>query len=254
MWRAAVLPRVAVAALAGGLVLAPCRPLVAQEDAPPIVRHAVAAYAAELHGNLAFSRHLSFALHVGPITREVRNEIGILMHDGSYVRTKYYSAETNGKVENDVDLRHDEERANKDLASGRGFFKRPVDSRFVADYRFEPADCEACPRGAEGVRFTSLVRDTQHGDGHMEIQKASGRVLSIDYSINRPPDHASESRVVETYGEALPDLWTCVAVEETYRGRVGFVSGNAALHYTLDRFRRFSQQDAAVAALTKGLQ
>jgi hypothetical protein len=251
----AIIARVTVAALAlAGLWLVSSRPLAAQDDTPPIVRHAVAAYTAELHGNLAFSRHLSFELHVGPMTRLVRNEVGILMHDGSYIRTKYYSGESNGKVDSDADLRREEDRANSDLASGRGFFKRPVDTRYMADYRFEPAACETCPRGAEGVKFTSVVRDAQHGDGLMQIRKASGRVLSIEYSINRPPDHASQAQVVETFGDALPDLWTCIAVEEIYHGRVGFVSGNATLHYTLDHFRRFSQQDAAVAALTKGPQ
>jgi hypothetical protein len=251
-WTACLVRPALRALVAVGFALGLCRPLAAQDDLPPIVRHALATYVAEHRGNLAFSRHLTFQLHVGPISRDVRNEVGILMHNGEYVRTKYYSAETNGKAEGDADLQRDEERANDDLASGRGFFKRPVDPHFVDDYRFEPADCD-CPRSVDAIRFTSTVRDAQHGDGVVRIEKASGRVVSIEYAMNKPPDHASQGRVVETYGDALPDLWTCVAVEETYSGRVGFVGGSATLHYTFDHFRRFSEQTAAIAALTKGL-
>jgi hypothetical protein len=87
----------------------------------------------------------------------------------------------------------------------------------------------------------------------MKLERKSGRVLSIDYTMNRPPDHVSEARVVETFGDALPDLWTVVKVEQTFHGRVGFVGGLATLSYTLDHFHRFGEQAAAVAALTKGL-
>jgi hypothetical protein len=205
----------ALALVSTTLALDSARPAAAQDDAPAIVRAAVAAYAAEHRGTIAFSRHLNFSLRVGPMSQVVRNEIGVLMRDGAMVRTKYYSAETNGKSDDLSKLRQEEERANDELASGRSFFKRPVDSRYAADYRFEPATCDGCEHGVEAVKFTSLERDAEHGDGTMTIDRASSRVLTIEYTVNRPPQHASVERVVETFGDALPDLWTCVRVEQT---------------------------------------
>ena len=243
--------RFAVAAGAAVVALAcpAVRPVLAQDEPPQIVKRAVADYAANHRGNLAFSRHLTFAMQVGPLKKNVRNEIGILMRDGEYVKTKYYSAETNGKPDGDAALRREEQKANDDLAAGRGFFKRPIDPRFVDDYKFEVAAC-ACGREEEKVKFTSLVRDAQHGDGTMVIDKNTGHVQTIEYDMNKPPDHASNGHAVETYGEAISGLWTCTKVEETYDGRVGFVGGTASLSYTLDHFKRFAQSDAALAAIT----
>jgi len=200
-------------------------------------------------GNLTFSRHLAFTMHVGPIGKDVHNEIGVLMRDGEYVRTKYYSGSTNGRPDDDAELRRQEQHANEDLAAGRGFFKRPVDPRFVEDYKFEGEGSDRSERDAVTVGFTSLVRDGQHGDGTLVIDEATARVLSIEYDMNRPPDHASNAHVVETYGDAMPGLWTCMRTEETYKGRLGFVGGTATMTYTYDHFRRFTHADAAVAAL-----
>jgi hypothetical protein len=243
-----VLGMACVAALSALAIGGALLPAGAQEDPPPLVHRAVMEYAATHRGNMTFSRHLAFAMHVGPIGKDVRNEVGILMRDGAYVRTKYYSGETNGHPDNDAALRRQEQSANDDLAAGRGFFKRPVDPRFVDDYRFEIAACP-CERDTEKIQFTSVVRDAQHGDGTLVVDKATARVLSIEYEMNRPPDHASSGHVVETYGDAGPGVWTCVHTEETYKGKVGFVGGNATLTYTYDHFKRLSNADAAVAAL-----
>jgi hypothetical protein len=236
-----------VAALA--VALAVCRvAAVAADDPPPIVKRAVAEYAADHRGAIAMSRHLSFTMHVGPMGQDVTNEVGIFMHDGAYVKTKYYAGTENGKTDDDASLRKQEDKANEDIAAGKGFFKRPMDPRFTADYKFDESPC-ACWHDTEHVKFTSLVRDASHGDGTMIIDKATARVQSIEYDMNKPPDHATSGHVIETYGEAIPGLWTCVKVEETYSGKVGFVGGNAHLAYTLDHFRRFAQTDAAVAAI-----
>jgi hypothetical protein len=221
----------------------------AAEPVSTLVRKAVAQYAADNRGDLAFSRHLAFSLHVGPMAHDVRNEIGVLMHDGAYMRVRYYSAATNGKTEDDSELRRQEETANGDLAGGRGFFKRPVDPHYTADYRFDSAACAECTAGEVAVAFTSLVHDRQHGSGTMVLDETTGRVHSIAYTYDRPPEHASAADGVETFGEAIPGLWTCLHVQETYHGHLGLIGGTASLTYTLDHFRRFAQLDAALAAL-----
>ncbi len=220
------------------------------EDEPPaVVRRAVSEYATQNRGNLAFTRHLTFTMRVGPMNKLVTNEVGILMRDGAYVKTKYYSGQTNGQADSDSDLRKQEQHANDELAAGRGFFKRPIDPRYVEDYKFEATTCDDCRHDSEAVRFTSLVRDAQHGDGTVVFDKTSGKTYSIDYDMNRAPDHASSGHAVETYGDATTGLWTCLKAEETYKGHLGFIGGAASLSYSYDHFRRFAQADAAVAAI-----
>ncbi len=238
-------------ALAGGLLslaFAAQRQAAAADDPPAIVRKAVADFALQTRGNLAFTRHLAFSMRIGPMNKEVTNEVGILMRDGQYVRTKFYAATTNGQPDSDSAIRKQEQHTNDELAAGRGFFKRPIDPRYVDDYRFEEAACADCKRDMQAIRFTSLVRDNQHGDGLLTIDKA-GRTYEIDYDMNVAPDHASSQHVVETYGEATSGLWTCLRSQETYKGHLGFVGGAASLDYNYDHFKRYAQPDAAIAAL-----
>ncbi len=238
-------------ALAGGLLslaFAAQRQAAAADDPPPIVRKAVADFALQTRGNLAFTRHLAFSMRIGPMNKEVTNEVGIVMRDGQYVRTKYYSATTNGQSDSDSAIRKQEQHTNDELAAGRGFFKRPIDPRYVDDYRFEETACSDCKHDTQAIRFTSLVRDNQHGDGLLTIDKA-GRTYEIDYDMNVAPDHASSQHVVETYGEATSGLWTCLRSQETYKGHLGFVGGAASLDYNYDHFKRYAQPDAAIAAL-----
>jgi hypothetical protein len=238
-------------ALAGGLLslaFAARGRAVAADEPPPIVRKAVADYALQTRGNFAFTRHLTFSMRVGPMNKEVTNEVGILMRDGEYVRTKYYTATTNGQTDGDASIRKQEQHTNDELAAGRGFFKRPIDPRYVDDYHFEDAACADCKRDEQAIKFTSLVRDNQHGDGLLTVDKA-GRTYSIDYDMNVAPDHASSGHVDETYGEAMSGVWTCTRSQETYKGRLGFVGGAATLDYNYDHFKRYAQPDAAIAAL-----
>jgi hypothetical protein len=237
--------------LAGGLLslaFAAQRQAAAADESPPIVHKAVADYAIQTRGNFAFTRHLTFSMRAGPINKQVTNEVGILMRDGEYVRTKYYAATTNGQPDGDDAIRKQEQHTNDELAAGRGFFKRPIDPRYVDDYRFEEVACADCKHDTQTIRFTSLVRDNQHGDGFMIVDKA-GRTYSIDYDMNVAPDHASSGHVIETYGEAMSGVWTCVRSEETYKGRLGFIGGAATLAYNYDHFKRYAQPDAAIAAL-----
>ena len=242
---------------AGALALAcfaafPWARATAADDVPALVRRAVAEYAADHRGPLGFSRHVVFTLHAGPLSRDVRNDVGVLMRDGEYQRVRYYTGETNGKADDAAALQRQEDQANADIAAGRGFVKRPVDPRFLDDYRFATAACADCAVGREAFAFTSTVHDRQHGHGTIVIDAATGHVEQISYTLEQPPEHATSGDMTETFGEALPGLWTCVRVLETYHGRVGLIGGSASMTTTLDRFHRFPQLDTGLAALSAG--
>jgi len=248
------LNRLVAAPLSAALVAALVAPLCASsgDSASGLIHRATALYAAEHRGEVGFSRHLVFRLHVGPVTHDVKNEIGVLMRDGAYLKVRYYDADLNGKADDATELKRQEDRANADLAAGRGFFKRPIDPRYTDDYRFTPTACDGCASGEEAFAFTSLVHDAQHGHGSVVIDGTTGRVQRLSYTFERPPEHANSAEAVETFGEGLPGLWTCVRVDETYHGKLGPFGGTATMTYTLDHFKRFAQRGSGLAALNEG--
>jgi len=242
--------RILLAALLTGAVLGPFG-VAATEQAPPLVRRAIALYEADHRGDLGFSRHLSFKLHVGPMVHDVRNEVGILMRDGAYVKVRYYSSETNGRPDGSSEMQRQEDKANADIAAGHGFFKRPVDARYSDDYRFENASCDGCAVGESAFAFTTTVHDRWHGHGTVVIDNATARVVRIAYTYEKPPDHATSADAVETFGEGMQGLWTCTHVEENYHGRMGLIGGTATMTYTLDHFKRFAQLESGLTALSQ---
>jgi hypothetical protein len=245
-------PRAALAALLlCGPALVAAVPATAQ-DVPSLVHRAVTQYGNEHRGLLGFSRHVNFTLHAGLLSRDVRNEVGVLMQDGAYTRVRYYSAQTDAKTDDAKDLQRQEDQANADIASGHGFVKRPVDPRFVGDYRFEPAPCPQCAAGRVAFAFTSTIHDRQHGHGLLILDESTARVEQIAYTLDQAPEHATAGEMTETFGEGLPGLWTCVKVDETYRGHMGPIGGVATMSTTLDHFRRFTESDTALAAMAAG--
>ena len=225
--------------------------VAATEPAPPLVKRAITLYEGEHRGDLGFSRHLNFKLHIGPIARDVKNEVGILMRDGAYVKVAYYSSTTNGKSDDAAELQKQEDKATADIAAGRGYFKRPVDGRYSDDYRFETTSCDGCAAGEDAFAFTSMIHDRWHGHGTLVLDRATARVVRISYTLDKPPDHASSADAVETFGEGMPGLWTCTHVDESYHGRLGIVSGTATMSYTLDHFKRFAQLESGLTALSQ---
>jgi hypothetical protein len=240
--------------LAAGLVTGARLPASASaEGFPPLLRRALDTFAGDHRGTLMAERHLSFTLHAGPFSRDVSNDVGVVLNDGTYVRTKYYAQTSNGKTDDDATLRSAERDANRDLEGGRGFFKRPIDPRYADDYRFEPADCADCASGERTFAFTSKVRDEQHGDGIATVDEATAHVVALSYTLDKAPAHATSAHVVETFGQALPKLWTCVRVAETFNGRVGIIGGSASMHYTLDHFRRLAAKNSLTATIDEAL-
>ena len=81
----------------------------------------------------------------------------------------------------------------------------------------------------------------------MVVDAASGRVTSLSYTPYVFPDHASAGSVTETFGDALPGLWTIVRIDRTYNGRVLFVTGHGVATETLDHFHRFANANLGFA-------
>lgn len=237
-------------------VLLAAQPLSAQsppEGVPDIVQRAAARYASDTRGVVAMQRHFLTAVSGGPIHRSETSNSAIVLQDGAYARIKYFDIADDGNQAPPQAVGQREAEANRDWAAGKVFFKEPYDPRFENDYRFaDPVACSSCVRDTLQVEFTSRVNDAQHGNGTMWIERASAHVLRLTYVPRVFPPHANSGSVTEYGGDALPDLWYVVRIEERFTGRAFLLTGNAQFVGTFDHFHRYAAVAEALDTLAQG--
>jgi hypothetical protein len=216
----------------------------AQSGIPPIVSQAAEQSAMASAGVIVHERHMSVTAVAGPAHFSESNDALLLLSDGAYRHIHFLHMAENGKVLGPDQVLKRESQDNRAFEHGTGFFKQPFDRRYLTDYtyRLTPSSDAAHVE----VSYSSALHDEQHGMGEMTIDAATGRVMSVAYTPYVFPDHASNGTVTETFGEPLPGLWTIVRIDQTYGGRVLFVTGHGAVTETLDHFRRFTDADAGL--------
>ena len=206
---------------------------------PSVVQRAAQTAAIENSGVTVHERHITLSAEAGPAHFTQSNDAIMLMIDGTYTHIHYVRIEEKGRVLGENDVAKRETANNKDLERGTGFFKQPFDRRYIADYQYTTVPC-ACEAGEIDVHFTSLVHDDQHGVGTMRIDEATSHVTELTYTPYVLPDHANSATISETFGQALPGLWTIVRIDRVYDGRVLFVSGHGTVTEVLDHFHHFT--------------
>jgi hypothetical protein len=215
----------------------------AQSGIPPIVSQASQVAAMASAGVIVNERHMSVTAVAGPMHFSNTNDALLLLSDGAYRHIHFLHMAENGKVLGSDQVLKKENQNNREFEAGSGFFKQPFDRRYLGDYAYTTT--ASSDAAQVEVSFNSALHDQQHGAGQMTIDAASGRVTSVEYTPYVFPDrYASNGTVTETFGEALPGLWTIVRIDQTYGGRVLLVSGHGTVTETLDHFHRFTDADA----------
>ena len=224
----------------------PARASAPMSSVPAIVRQAAQTAALENSGVTVHERHITLSAEAGPAHFTQSNDAIMLMADGEYTHIHYLDIEEKGHVLEANDVAKRETANNRDLERGVGFFKQPFDQRYTADYQYTTAPC-ACNAFQIDVHFTSPIRDDQHGTGTMRIDQATGHVMELTYTPNVLPDHANSGTVTETFGQALPGLWTIMRIDREYSGRMLFVSGRGVVTEVLDHFHHFTNAETGEA-------
>lgn len=224
----------------------PARASAPASSIPAVVQQAAQTAALENSGVTVHERHITVSAEAGLAHFSQSNEAIMLMTDGAYTHIHYLDIEEKGHALGANDVAKRETANNRDLERGAGFFKQPFDQRYTADYQYTTAPC-ACDAGVIDVHFASLIHDDQHGAGTMRIDEATGHVMELTYTQYVLPDHANTGTVSETFGQALPGLWTIVRIDRVYSGRVLFVSGHGTVTEVLDHFRHFTNAETGEA-------
>ena len=215
-------------------------------SAPAIVMQAAQTAASESAGVIVHERHITVSAVAGPAHFSQSSDALMLMADGSYKQIHYLRMVENGRPVSTKDLTKLESKNNADLAQGDGVFKQPYDRHFLNDYQFAIVPC-ICNANEIDVRFTSALHDDQHGAGDMRIDESTGHVLGLTYVPYVLPDRANSGTVTETFGQALPGLWTIIRIDRTYGGRVFIVSGHGTVSEVLDHFHHFTDAETGEA-------
>ena len=214
---------------------------------PAIVQLAAQTAAAEYTGILVHERHISIRAQLGPVHFTNDNDAVLLMTDGVYRHVHFTRMLENGHPVGAEKLAQRESSDNADLANGNGAFHQPFDLRYTGEYTFTAEPAAPVSSGSQTLHFTSTYHDVAHGAGTMVIDPSSGRVLSLNYTPYVLPQHADSGTVSETFGQALPGLWTIVRIDSVYTGHAFLVSGRGTVTEVLDNFHRFSDPDAGLA-------
>lgn len=218
----------------------------ASSGIPPIVARAAQTAALEDSGVTVHDRHITLVAVAGPAHFSQSSDAIMLMNDSTYAHIHYLHIEENGHVLNASEMAKREAANNHELEAGKDVFKQPFDQRYLADYQYAIVPC-VCANGEVAVHFTSRIADAQHGAGDMHIDEATAHVLDLAYTPNVLPDHANAGLASETFGEAVPGLWTIVRIDRTYGGRVLFVTGHGTVTEVLDNFHHFTDAEAGQA-------
>lgn len=163
---------------------------------------------------------------------------------------KYSQITDNGRTYSQQDLDTHTADSNAGWMAGKAFFREPFESGHLNDYTYDGSgDAGLCAASAAVVHFTSKLRDQQHGDGSMCIDRTTKHVLILKFVPAALPQYASAGVITETLGEALPGTWHVLKIEEHFSGHVLFIHGTLDITADYKDFRRFNTLDEGLASL-----
>jgi hypothetical protein len=239
--------------LASGLALM-CAVRADEAPKPPeIVQRVIASYTANVRGVIGMQRHFSTLIDAGVAKHAEVSDSAILFKDGAFEGLHYYRVIEDGKEFSASQLAERDQQALQGWFAGKVFFKEPYDRRFAGDYTFASTACPDCVPGTVAVTFESQTHDEQHGAGTMWIQTSNERVLKLTYAPYVLPPHATSGSITETSGQATPDLWYVVKIDETYQGRMLLLHGSGTFTGVFDHFTRFGSVAEGANAVREGL-
>lgn len=220
---------------------------------PQILQSTIASYQNSLRGVIGMQRHFTTIINAGIAKHSEQSSSGLLLNSDDFAGAHYYRIVDDGKAFTAAQVKDRDTQTNQGWSAGKIFFKEPYDRRFVADYTFTTVSpCTTCPTGTVAITFSSGKHDDQHGSGTMWIDSARHRVVKLTYVPYALPQHATSGTVTETSGQALPNLWYVVRIDEVYAGRELLFRGTGTFTGIMDHFQRFATLAAGKNALANG--
>lgn len=203
---------------------------------PPIVVTAANLAAADRSGIVEYRVRQTAEIDGGPIHERDDITIVVVADGGEVVKVRVLAFTADGKVQSDAARRKVETQVQADKSR----FATPFDTRSLPDYSFAV--------DGSTIRFVSLKRDGEHGDGWFRVD-ADGHVVAMTYAPNVMPQYASSGSVTVDRAAVLPGFWATTTSVSTFAGHYLFIHGAATFTTRESGFRRFGDRAAALADL-----
>ncbi len=205
---------------------------------PALVVQAAAVAARDHAGSIVYRIHQTTAMDGGPMHEHADVVLEVAAEGPSLVKVRVLRFLSNGADASEQKKRELEQK----LLAGQsgGGFAVPFDSRHTGEYDYAAE--------AGSVRFTSLRRDANHGDGTFTVD-AIGHVTGMRYVPDVFPRYVKSGNVTDMRAEVLPGFWASVRNDQEYDGQYLFIKGHASVLTEMSAYRRYSNRAAAEAAV-----
>jgi len=148
----------------------PTQPSAVAEDA-------LRTLTAERHGVIAVHESYSYREY-GPAHNQTREVDSLRLHgDGRPIAVHLLAELSDGRAVSADQLSKDQREIDKHPPPED--YTLPLTSDALPQYRFTTSSCNSCPAGSSAIAFTSLKRDTDHGDGIMVVDTATHHILRL---------------------------------------------------------------------------
>ena len=245
-----ILTLVALAILSSGFLPPGFGPLAAStghaQDALSLVKQAAKNYAQEVRGVIAYRSVSESRISAPMLNQTMRSTAYTVQKDGIPVKVIMERLVTNGKDASADELSKQSTKTTATYQEGKGFFKAPYDPRYLDAYTFQLESCSDCAPGSTAIRFTSAVKDDQHGTGTMILDDAM-RVREVRYSPNAYPPNVTRGVLTLSRDEIGKGLVAIRTVKVDYQGAMGPLKGSFVMDLRNEGFRRYGSVEEALA-------
>jgi hypothetical protein len=234
-------------AIAAAMGLVPQEPSRAQaEEALSLVKQAAKVYARDVRGVIGFRAVTDSQISAPMLNQTIRSEALMVLKDGIPVKIVMERLVTNGKEASREQVQKQEAQTNATFKEGKGFFKAPYDARYLESYRFELEDCADCAPGSTAIRFSSTVKDDQHGKGVMILDEAK-RIREVRYTPNAYPPNVTQGKLALKRDEVGKGMFGIRTLSVDYQGAMGPLKGSFVMEQRNEGFRRYASLEEALA-------
>lgn len=197
----------------------------AKESATDIARRVATLIAAQHHAHPQYSyRMVRSDLYVqGKNSTEERYDARVFVAGDKIARIEYLAGMQSGRMLSEAELKRIGERADE-ARRRQTSFRQPYDLAALEEYDFASEGEETLAgRRCARIRFAARVRDTQHSNGVMWVDRKTFNLVKLSYQFSRNPAGVEQSLVEVTRAPVLGDLWSSVRTyQKLDRGEKGY--------------------------------
>lgn len=209
-----------------------------------LVKQASEAYSKETHGIIGCWVITESKIKSSVFNQEIYSESFLVAKDGHPVRSSLTRMRINGKEATAKQLEAQEKKTNESFRDEKNRIKQPFDPESLDEYKFSLDESYKPPAGATAIRFSSSIKDTQHGHGVIVID-SSDHIIDFTFAPNKYQAPATGGSFQIQRAEMGQGLFGMKHLYGEYFGSYGPIKGSMIFEQTCSKHQRFKSVEAA---------